>query len=227
MKYALFPALIVTAAWAIEKPPPAPPPPPDTPADVSAQLLKVRRVFVDRLSGGPTAEQIRDMIIAALQASKLFVLTENEERADAYLRGSAEDLVFTDTYSYSDSTNARGSSSSRSNNSQGGGGTYDRWSAAQGSGRSGSMGVGQSESEHTQERRHEATATVRLVNRDGDVIWSSTEESLGGKFHGSSADVANKITKQLVGDYNRLKNPPSAARPVTPQAVSTAPSATK
>ena len=223
MGRALFFASMAMAAWAIEKPPPPAPPPPDTPADVSAQLLKVRRVFVDRLSGGPTAEQLRDMIIAALQASKLFVITENQERADAFLRGSAEDLVFTDIYSYSESTDGRAASSSRSNSSEGGGGYYSRWSSAQGSGRSGSAGVGQSESTRTQERKHEATATVRLVNRDGDVIWSVTEESLGGKFRGSSADVASKITQQLVGDYNLLKT----SRPVTPRVGVTAPSATK
>jgi hypothetical protein len=227
MTRALFLLGIVTAAWAIQKAPPPAPPPPDTPADVSAQLIKVRRVFVDRLSGGPTAEQIRDMIIAALQASKLFVITENEERADAYLRGSAEDLVFTDTYSYSDSTDARGSGSSRSNSSDGGGSGYNRWSRGRSSGRSGSTGVGESETSRTQERKHEATATVRLVNRDGDVIWSVTEESLGGKFRGSSADVANKITKQLVGDYNRLKTAQSAPHPASPQVGSAAPSATK
>lgn len=229
MKRLLLLVVMAAAAWGIEKPPPPPlPAPPKTPAEVSAELLNVKRVFVERLSGGPVAEQIRDMIIAALQRSRLFVITENEERADAYLRGAAEDLVFTDVYSYSDSTDARGASSSRSNNSDGGGSGYNRWSRATGSGRSGSMGVGQSESSRTEERKHEATATVRLVNRDGDVMWSSTSESLGGKFRGSSADVANKIARQLVNDYNRLKAARSGAgAPVSPQAVSASPSTTK
>jgi hypothetical protein len=58
------------------------------------QLLTVRRVFVDRFSGGETAAQMRDMIINGLQNSKLFTITENQEKADAILRGSGEDLVF-------------------------------------------------------------------------------------------------------------------------------------
>ena len=69
-------------------------------------LLAVRRVYVDRMDGGETAAQLRDMIISGLQRSKLFAITENQERADAVLRGSGEDLVFTDTLSTSDGINA-------------------------------------------------------------------------------------------------------------------------
>jgi len=54
---------------------------------------------VDRLSGGETATQMRDMIVSSLQNARLFMITENQERADAVLRGSAEDLVFTDDHS--------------------------------------------------------------------------------------------------------------------------------
>src|SRR5262249_54444115 len=74
-----------------------------------------------------------------------------------------------------------------------------------GSGFNSGVGVGQNESSRVSERRHEAMATVRLVNRDGDVIWSTTQESLGAKFRGSSADVADKITKRLVEEYEKAK----------------------
>jgi len=43
--------------------------------DLSQQLLNVKRVYVDRLTGGETAAQMRDLIISSLQGSKLFVLT--------------------------------------------------------------------------------------------------------------------------------------------------------
>src|SRR5258708_3834535 len=72
------------------------------------QLTAVKRVYVDRLTGGETAAQMRDILIAAMNGSKLFVITENQERADATLRGGAEDLVFTETHSSSDSVNAHG-----------------------------------------------------------------------------------------------------------------------
>jgi hypothetical protein len=55
------------------------------------------------------------------------------------------------------------------------------------------------------ERKHEALATVRLVNKDGDVLWSTTQESKGAKFHGASADVAEKIAKQLIAEYERVR----------------------
>ena len=83
------------------------------------QLLVIRRVYVDRLTGGETAAQMRDMLVSSLEGSKLFVVTENQERADAFLRGAAEDLVFTDVHSTSEGINARTnlgtSRSSRSN----------------------------------------------------------------------------------------------------------------
>ena len=160
------------------------------------RLLDVRRVYVDRLGGGETAGQIRDMIISSLQAAKLFILTENQDRADAILRGSAEDLVFTDTYSSSESLNARASA--------GTGSDPDRTSLDRRS-RSGSVSVGDQESTRIAERKHEASAAVRLVNKEGDVLWSTTQESLGAKFRGASADVAEKVTRQLLRDYDSAK----------------------
>src|ERR1035438_3700851 len=77
------------------------------------QLLAVHRIFVDRLTGGDTAAQMRDILISSLAASKLFVLTEKEERADAVLRGAAEDLVFTETHQSSDGINAHMNLSTR------------------------------------------------------------------------------------------------------------------
>ena len=88
----------------------------------TVQLLAIKRIHVDKLGGGETAQHVRDMMISSLQRSGLFLLTENPDKADAILRGSAEDLVFTDTFQSSESLNARmsvgipdGSSAARSN----------------------------------------------------------------------------------------------------------------
>lgn len=162
--------------------------------DPEMQLLEVRRVYVDRLNGGETAAQMRDMIISSLQNSKLFAITENPDRADAVLRGSAEDLVFTDVHSSSGGISAGLRAGTGRNPSD----KDDRSRYA-------SANVSDHESSRIQERRHEAAAAVRLVNKDGDVIWSTTQESLGGKFRGSSADVADKITRRLKDDYERLR----------------------
>jgi hypothetical protein len=147
---------------------------------------------VDRLTGGETAAQFRDILISSLEGAKLFILTENQDRADIVLRGAAEDLVYTDVHSASDSVNARANvGNSRTTNSS-------RVPSA-------GIGIGESESDRSAERRHEAIAAVRLVNKDGDVIWSTTQESLGAKFRGASADVADKITGRLKEDYDKAR----------------------
>jgi hypothetical protein len=164
------------------------------------QLLKIHRLYVDRLTGGETAAQMRDLLVSALENSKLFVITENQEKADFFLRGTAEDLVFTDIHNTSDSINGRSNmSTSRSARS---GGTYGVGSSDS---ITGGLGVGDSESSHIEERKHEAVAAVRLVNKDGDVIWSTTQESQGAKFHRASTDVADRIAKKLVEDYERAR----------------------
>jgi hypothetical protein len=191
-------------------PVPAPPLPPASSSafatDPARQLLAVRRVFVDRFAGGETAAQLRDMIINGLQGSKLFTITENQEKADAILRGSGEDLVFNETHSSSDSREVHSNTSSTQSEEdtalRGGTRMDDRNTRSMG------LGAGNSESSHSVERRHEANAAVRLVTKDGDVIWSTTQESMGGKFRGASSDVADKIAKQLIEDYEKAKTLP-------------------
>lgn len=177
--------------------------------DLSPQLLNVKRVYVDRLTGGETAAQLRDLIITSLQNSKLFVLTENPDRADATIRGAAEDLIYTDDFQSSDSIDIRGGASSAARD-----GAYRTGPNSESPGNSQShsinLGAGEHESSNIKERKHEAFATVRLVNKDGDVIWSTTQESNGAKFHSASADVAEKISHQLTVEYERLRKLPAA-----------------
>jgi len=167
------------------------------------QLLQIRRVYVDHLTGGETAAQMRDILMSSLESSKLFVLTENPERADATLKGAAEDLVFTEVHSSSDSLNARANF-----------GTGRATSTSRGA--NAGLGVGESESDHSAERRHEAVAAVRLVNKEGDVIWATTQESLGAKFRGASTDVADKITARLKEDFARARKLVTSTTNVVP-----------
>lgn len=194
---ALLVLLLMPAA--IEHKDPAPPPArveePAKPGEPA--LLRIQRIYVDRLTGGVTAAQLRDLIIAALQGVKLFTITENEERADAILRGAAEDLVYTDKFSSSESLGAHTNTGTGSTNS-------NKTTTGKSS-KYGGISLSDNESTHIEERKHEAMATVRLVNKEGDVIWSTTQESLGAKFRGASADVAEKIARQLAGDVERAR----------------------
>jgi len=171
---------------------------------VEAALADVHRVYVDQLGGGKTSDQFRDMLIASMQGTGLFVLTENPERADATLKGSGDDLIYTEQRGSSDSigvhANAGESSSSRAR------------SEGASSSASAGVGISDSESSHSEERRHEATGSVRLVGKNGDVIWSTTQESAGGKFRSAMADVADKIVRQLADETRKMRDAAAEAR---------------
>jgi hypothetical protein len=162
--------------------------------EAPATLLTIKRVYIDRFGGGETASQIRDMVIASLQSSGLFVLTEKEDRADVTLKGSGEDLVFTEQHSTSDGIDVHANTGMGSSTRN-----YTSSRSSEG------IGIGEHESTHQVERKHEATVSVRLVNREGDIIWSTTKESQGGKFRGASSDVADKILKQLLQDVEKAR----------------------
>lgn len=164
-------------------------------------LLQVKRVYVAQLIGGVEADALRELIISSLDSTKLFVLTDNPERADAVLKGAADDHAFVDSFDADDSltTRTNGGKSASGNSSSRAGGIY------------GGLSVGDNESHHTRERKHEAYAAVRLCNRDGDVLWSTTQESEGGKFRGASADVAAKVARQLALDMDRARRPAASS----------------
>ncbi|MBI4890866.1 MAG: hypothetical protein HY821_09605 [Acidobacteria bacterium] len=177
----------------------------DDTSSLRARFGNVKRLYIDKFGGGDGSSQLRDMVIASLQKTGLFVVTENPDKADAVMRGSAEDLVFTDTFQSGESVGGR------SNLGVGrGASTRTRDYLALGA------GVSDSESTRIQERKHEASASVRIVSRDGDVLWSTTQESQGAKFRSASADVAEKIAHQLALDLDKArlgKAAPGAAAP--------------
>jgi hypothetical protein len=158
--------------------------------------MQVKRIYVAQLTGGAQADALRDLIIASLDSTKLFVLTENRDHADAILKGAADDHQVTDTFDSDQSINGREN-----------GGKYGAGSSgvSKAGGLYGGLSAGDNESYHIKERKHEAYASVRLVNLDGDVLWSTTQESTGAKFRGASADVAAKIARQLSLDIDRAR----------------------
>lgn len=159
-----------------------------------AKLGNVRTVYVDELNGSDGSAQIRDMLIGTLHRSAVFVITEDAEHADAFLRGSAEDLVFFESSSGREGLNVRGAVSKSSR--EAGESNFD----------SSSFGIGDTVATSRREQKHEAMAAVRLVLRDGEVIWSTTQESSGAKYRGPASDVAEKVTQQLVSAVQSARN---------------------
>lgn len=182
-----------------------------------AELAKVRRIYVDILTGGDSALRIRDLLMSRIQSTKLFIVTEEEDRADAVLKGAGSDATFTDVFQSSDNINAHSQISlpslGNNNTYNSTTGTNSRYSDRI----STSIGAGESESQKIEERKHEAIATVRLVNKDGDVIWSATEESLGAKFMGASVDVVDRIAKKLAADYRKARVQSKGTEPSVPK----------
>src|SRR3954470_16663349 len=85
------------------------PPPPLTPAEATGlkQLLGVRRLFVDRLTGGESAAQMRDILMSSVEEAALLVITGNKDRAGVSLKGAAEDMVFSESHGSSEGVTAR------------------------------------------------------------------------------------------------------------------------
>jgi hypothetical protein len=188
----------LAADTAPQQPAPAPPArsvqPVEEHDEAPPDLSRVRRIYVDVFTGGESAARMRELIMGALQRSKAFVITENEERADAILRGAAKDEAYTDRFHSSENANGRAQYGSSSGEGYGHGVTSR---AARNIGGN----LGESETVDIEERKHEATAAVRLVTPDGDLIWSTTQESHGAKFLSASEDVAQRVARQLASDY--------------------------
>lgn len=165
-------------------------------------LMSVKRIYVSELIGA-NADELRELIIASLDSTKLFVLTDNPDRADAILKGAADDKAFTDTLDIQEGISAR----ENLGRSGSGSSSYSRGGSV------GGISISDNQSHHSKERKHEAYAAVRLCNKDGDVLWSTTQESLGAKFRGASADVATKIARQLTLDMERERRPAAETTP--------------
>ncbi len=165
-------------------------------------LATIKRIYVDTFGDTPQSVMLHDMVIVSLSSSGFFAITEKPDHADAILRGSADDQIYVERHHSTDSITA-GIHSGNSDNYTS---KYDHTSTSKSSG----LNIGQNETMQSEDRRHEASASVRLVNRDGDVIWSTTQESSGAKFRSSSADVADKIFRKLVIDLQKARNTSSS-----------------
>lgn len=188
MRCAALALLLTVSGWALEP--------------AGSSLGTIKRIYVDSFGETQQSLMLHDMVVASLAGSGLFAITENPDHADAVLRGSADDQVFVEKHHSTDSLTAGLHSGSSDNYTS----KYNHTSTAKTSG----LNIGQNESMQSEDRRHEASASVRLVNRDGDVIWSTTQESAGAKFRSSSADVADKIFRKLSIDLQRARSTASS-----------------
>ena len=70
---------------------------------------------------------------------------------------------------------------------------------------SSSVGIGDTEDASSRNRKHEALAAVRIVLKNGEVVWSTTRESMGARYQGSAAHVAEQVARDLEKAYARAR----------------------
>lgn len=172
----------------------------------STALSRVRRVFVESFGNDLVSQQMQAMVIAGLTESTRFTVTEDKNKADAILKGIATEKTTDELHAYGSGTAVGTAHGGFNGSASGHGGNFT-------SSVSGGMSAAQSaisDSSVNTESIDHAHASVRLINTEGDVIWTTTQESKGAKFKGASADVAEKIVKQLARDAEKSDKAASA-----------------
>lgn len=173
--------------------------------DLDGKLLRVKRIYVDSFGDDSISRQIQAMVVNSLSESKRFIITENKDKADAVLKGTALEKTSQEFHGMSEGTGvasaAGGHHGSVSGSFVNGTGTVSGSS----SGGFAAQAARIDDSVASTETINDARVAVRLVDKDGDVIWTSTQESTGAKYKGASADVAEQVVKKLLRDLEKLQ----------------------
>lgn len=193
----------------------------------STELLKVKRIYVDSFGDDPISKEMQSMIVSSLVESKRFKVTENRERADAILKGVALEKTSQEVHAYGESTAVGGAAGG--SHGQVSGTVVNGTGTISGSSSGGFVArhMGTSDSSLNTETIDQARVAVRLVNSDGDVIWTTTQESKGAKYEGASADAADKCVKQLIHDVEKLERTASPQGVAAPAAAAPTPGKSK
>ena len=181
-----------------------------------ADLVKVKRIYVDSFGDDPISKEMQSMIVSALVASKRFAVTENRNRADAVLKGVALEKTSQEVHAYGDSTAVGGAAGSHNGDLNGSVVNGTGSISGSSSGGFSAHHAGISDSSVNTETIDRARVAIRLVNTDGDVIWTTTQESKGAKYKGASADAADMCVKQLVRDVAKLETGTTPQPAITP-----------
>lgn len=171
----------------------------DLRSELATKLSAVKRIYVESFGDDEISKTLQAMVINALDDTKRFIVTESKDRADAVLKGHSLEKTSQEVHATGEGTQVAAAA----------GGHSAQVSPYGGSAHGGFAGkaLGIQDSKLSTETINDARLAVRLVSKDGDVIWSTTQESTGAKFKSSSADVADKVAKQLVRDMDRATSP--------------------
>jgi hypothetical protein len=143
-------------------------------------LLSAKRIYVESFGDDSINGTLQTMVIDAIGRNKRFIITENKDRADLFLKGSSLEKTSQEMHALGSGTSVAGAA---------GGGTSQvtgqaNSAVATGSSRGGFVArkLGIADSEASIETVNDARASVRQVSKDGDMVWSTTQESKGAKY---------------------------------------------
>lgn len=77
----------------------------------------------------------------------------------------------------------------------------------------GATGIG-GERLYSTDQKKQATVTLRLVDKDGEILWAASLESTGGKTKGAIGDAAERAVRKFLRDLERAEK--QAAAPAKP-----------
>lgn len=98
---------------------------PSTDPDLAAVLIHARRIFVEPFGDDTQSKTIQAMVTDGISMAKRFIITENKERADLILRGSAFEKTSQELHSTAFSVIVGGAAANRRSASAHQAGTAD------------------------------------------------------------------------------------------------------
>ena len=177
-------------------------------AELAQKLLSAKRIYVESFGADSVSRTLQAMIVDAIGTSKRFIVTESKEKADLVLKGAALEKTTEEAHSLDSSTKVAGASGGGSSHIYGSANSAGANVTGSSHGGFVAHSLGVADSQASVETVNDARVSVRLVAKDGDVVWSTTQESKGAKYKGATADVADKVIKQLLRDLARLEQKP-------------------
>ncbi len=169
------------------------------------RLLQVKRICVQNFGDDALGVQAREMIIAKLYESKRFSLTENCEKADFVLKGAVTER---NDRAFREESEGVGFGVSAAASDSSGAGINRTGTSASASARGDAR-----ETLASSETKQHAAVTMRLVDKDGEILWAASLESTGGKTKGAIGDAADRAVRKFLRDLERAGKQSTSPKP--------------
>ena len=66
---------------------------------------------------------------------------------------------------------------------------------------------------YSSDQKKQATVTLRLVDKDGEILWAASLESTGGKTKGAIGDAADRAVRKFLRDLERAEKQSTLPKP--------------